>query len=205
MRVADLNETELDALREVSNIGMGHAATALSQMLGKTVNLRVPQVLVTDISKVPELLGGAEKMVVGIYLQILGSARGNILMIFPRENAIRILEKLLNRENSRGGLLSELEVSALKEVGNILASAYLNALGTMLKMTLIPSVPVLSFDMAGAVVDYVLVDLAEVGDESLMVETEFFEDDEQVKGHFFLLPDTPSLQIILEAIGVLHG
>lgn len=205
MRIANLNEAQIDALREVSNIGMGHAATALSQLLGKTVHLQVPQVLITDISKVPELLGGAEKMVVGIYLQVLGSARGNILMIFPRENAIRMLDKLLSRDNTKGGLLSELEVSALKEVGNILASAYLNALGSMLKMTLIPSVPVLSFDMAGAVVDYVLVDLAADGDLSLMVETEFFEEGEQVKGHFFLLPDPPSLQVILKSIGVLHG
>jgi len=205
MRIANLNEAQIDALREVSNIGMGHAATALSQLLGKTVHLQVPQVLITDISKVPELLGGAEKMVVGIYLQVLGSARGNILMIFPRENAIKMLDKLLNRDNTKGGLLSELEVSALKEVGNILASAYLNALGSMLKMTLIPSVPMLSFDMAGAVVDYVLVDLAADGDLSLMVETEFFEEGEQVKGHFFLLPDPPSLQIILKSIGVLHG
>ncbi|HEX5773149.1 MAG TPA: chemotaxis protein CheC [Geomobilimonas sp.] len=205
MRIANLNEAQIDALREVSNIGMGHAATALSQLLGKTVHLQVPQVLITDISKVPELLGGAEKMVVGIYLQVLGSARGNILMIFPRENAIKMLDKLLNRDNTKGGLLSELEVSALKEVGNILASAYLNALGSMLKMTLIPSVPMLSFDMAGAVVDYVLVDLAADGDLSLMVETEFFEEGEQVKGHFFLLPDPPSLQVILKSIGVLHG
>lgn len=205
MRIANLNEAQIDALREVSNIGMGHAATALSQLLGKTVHLQVPQVLITDISKVPELLGGAEKMVVGIYLQVLGSARGNILMIFPRENAIKMLDKLLNRDNTKGGLLSELEVSALKEVGNILASAYLNALGSMLKMTLIPSVPMLSFDMAGAVVDYVLVDLAADGDLSLMVETEFFEEGEQVKGHFFLLPDPPSLQVMLKSIGVFHG
>ncbi|MBT0651507.1 chemotaxis protein CheC [Geomobilimonas luticola] len=205
MRIANLSEAQIDALREVSNIGMGHAATALSQLLGKTVHLQVPQVLITDISKVPELLGGAEKMVVGIYLQVLGSARGNILMIFRRENAIRMLDKLLSRDNTKGGLLSELEVSALKEVGNILASAYLNALGSMLKMTLIPSVPVLSFDMAGAVVDYVLVDLAADGDLSLMVETEFFEEGEQVKGHFFLLPDPPSLQVILKSIGVIHG
>jgi len=203
MKIGNLNEPQLDALREISNIGMGHAATALSQLLGKTIHLRVPRVMITDISQVPELLGGAGKMVVGIYLQILGSARGNILMIFPRENAVRMLDKLLHRENQRGGLLTELEVSALKEVGNILASAYLNALGTMLKMPLIPSVPVLSFDMAGAVVDYVLVDLAEVGDLSLMVETEFSEDEEQVGGHFFLLPDPPSLQIILKAIGVI--
>lgn len=197
-----MTEEQLDALREVSNIGMGHAATALSQLMGKTITMSVPRILVMDIAQVPEVFGGADRMVVGIYLQILGNARGNILMIFPRENAIRLLEQVLPRERAKGALLTELEVSALKEVGNILASAYLNALGGMLKMTLIPSVPVLSFDMAGAVVDYVLIELAEVGDTSLMIETEFSSDGEAASGHFFLLPDPPSLEVILKTVGV---
>lgn len=202
MGFAQLTEEQLDALREVSNIGMGHAATALSQLMEKTITMSVPRVLVMDIARVPEIFGGADRMVVGIYVQILGNARGTILMIFPRENAVKMLEKILPRKRVRGSLLTELEVSALKEVGNILASAYLNALGGMLKMTLIPSVPVLSFDMAGAVVDYVLIEMAGVGDTSLMIETEFTSDGDSVSGHFFLLPDPPSLDVILKAVAV---
>jgi chemotaxis protein CheC len=204
MGITELNHEQLDALREVSNIGMGHAATALSQLMGRTIYLNVPEVHMVEISKVPEILGGAEQMVVGIYLQILGNARGNILMIFPRENAVRMLEKLLGKENGKGSILSEMEVSALKEVGNILASAYLSAMGNLLKMTLIPSVPLLSFDMAGAVVDYVLVDLGTVGDTSLVIETEFAGEDARINGHFFLLPDPSSLQVILQSIGMPH-
>lgn len=202
MKFDALTEEHLDALREVSNIGVAHAATALSQLIGRSISLQVPKVLMTDIARVPEVLGGAERIVVGIYLQMLGDARGNILIILPRESALRLLSRLLPREKSEGVLLTELEISALKEVGNILASAYLNALGTLMKKTLIPSVPVLSFDMAGAVIDYVLIELGEVGDLALMVETEFFGEDEKISGQFFLLPDPASLKIILNAIGV---
>ena len=202
MGYAQLTEQQMDALREVSNIGMGHAATALSQLTGKTIYMGVPRILLMDICQVPDVLGGANRMVVGIYLRILGNAQGNILIIFPRENAIKILEKVLPKQKVKGNLLTELEISALKEVGNILASAYLNALGNMLKMSLIPSVPVFSFDMAGAVVDYVLISLAEAGDTSLMIETEFTSDGDPVSGHFFILPDPSSLEVILKAVGL---
>lgn len=202
MTTCQLTDSQLDALKEISNIGMGHAATALSQLMGKTIHLQVPRVLLMDIARVPEMFGGAERMVVGIFLQILGNARGNILLVIPRENAIRILEKLLPQNRLRGNILTELEFSALKEVGNILASAFLNALGDLLRMTLIPSVPVLSLDMAGAVIDHVLIDLAAAGESSLLVEAEFSGDDEQLSGHFFLLPDPASLEIIMGAVGV---
>ncbi|QSV46441.1 chemotaxis protein CheC [Geobacter benzoatilyticus] len=202
MRFDALTEEHLDALREVSNIGVAHAATALSQLIGRGISLTVPKVLLTDISKVPEFFGGAEQIVVGIYLQMLGDARGNILIVLPRDSALKLLSKLLPRDKSEGALLTELEMSALKEVGNILASAYLNALGTLMGKTLIPSVPVLSFDMAGAVIDYALIELGKVGDLALVVETDFFGEEEKINGQFFLLPDPESLKIILNAIGV---
>ncbi|MEJ2698301.1 MAG: chemotaxis protein CheC [Desulfuromonadales bacterium] len=198
-----LTEGQLDALREISNIGMGHAATALSQLIGETVFLRVPRVTVTDIAQVPDILGGAETVVAGITLQLLGDARGNILLIFPRESAHHLLSRLLGQQE-KGPAMNEINSSTLKEVGNILASAYLNALGSLLHMTLIPSVPLLAYDMAGAVVDYVLIDLSQAGDLALMVETSFHgtdPDQEAIRGHFFLLPDPKSLDIILQAVG----
>ncbi len=203
MSIAPLSPGQLDALKEISNIGMGHAATALSQLIGETVYLRVPRVTLTDISRVPELLGGAETVVAGITLQILGAARGNILLIFPRASAQQLLARLLHSQEEEL-LLSELGASTIKEVGNILASAYLNAMGSLLHLTLIPSVPQLACDMAGAVVDFVLIELSQTGELALMVETEFHGTDprqETIKGHFFLLPDPASLHLILDAVG----
>lgn len=198
-----LNNVQMDILKETSNIGMGHAATALSQMIGHPVKLRVPHVTITKISQVPESLGGAEKMMVGITLQVLGDARGSILLLFPQESAHRLLYNLIG-DQGKVLIMNEVTISALKEVGNILASAYLSALGSMLHKTLIPSVPLLAYDMAGAVVDYVLIDLSKSSDLAMLVETDFIGEsssDLAIKGHFFLIPDPSTLDMFLDAAG----
>jgi chemotaxis protein CheC len=201
MPFSHLTEHQLDALREISNIGMGHAATALSQLTGKTIHLEVPRVQITDTGSMPGFLGDVERPVIGISLRMLGNAQGHILMVFPRENAIRILEQLLPHKVTGGDTLSELELSALTEVGNILASAYLNALGEMLRITLIPSVPHLCVDSLGRLIDTTRAAFGEAGGITLMLDTEFFSKDERVSGTFFLFPDTSSLKVILTALG----
>jgi chemotaxis protein CheC len=202
MVFSPLNEQQFDALREISNVGMGHAATALSQLTGKTIYLNVPRALLLDTAGMVEYLGGTERQVVGIYLRMLGNAQGQILMVFPWENAIRILRKLLPPRASIDDALTELEHSALMEVGNILASAYLNALGGMLNMTLLPSVPVMSIGMAGTVIDHVRTEFGEASGKTLLLDTEFCSADECIKSQFFLLPAPSSLDIILAALGI---
>lgn len=207
MTFKQLTEEHLDALREISNIGMGHAATALSQLVGETVYLHVPQVTLIDIADVPDLIGGPEQVVVGITLQVRGDARGNILLVFPLESAERLVTQLLAREQPVE-VFDEIGISTVKEVGNILASSYLGAMGSLLNLTLIPSVPLLANDMAGAVIDFLLIELSEEGDQALMIETEFHgnsPDDQLIRGHFFLLPDPVSLEVITDAIGGLNG
>jgi len=194
-----LRDVHLDALQEICNIGMGHAATALSQMIGKTVNLNVPKVTLAGLDQVPDIIGGAEQVVVGIYLQIWGDFRGNLLLIFPRESAQNLNALLTGQPATSELILSEIHASALKEVANILAGAYLGAMGNLLGLSLLPSVPSLAFDMAGAIVDYILIELGQESDLTLVVETQFFGMGSTIRGHFFLLPDPNSLKLILEA------
>lgn len=206
MTYKQLTEEHLDALREISNIGMGHAATALSQMVGQTIHLHVPEVTLTDIADVPDLLGGAEKEVVGVRLQIRGDARGNILLVFPIESSRQLVARLLGREADEE-TFDEIGVSAIKEVGNILASSYLDAMGSLLKLTLLPSIPLLANDMAGAIIDFVLIELSEEGNQALMIETEFHgsnQEDKIIRGHFFMMPDPASLESITAAVGGLN-
>lgn len=202
MQFSRLTERQLDALREIGNVGMGHAATALSRLTGKTVYVNVPRVMVLDTARIPEFLGETERMVAGIHLRMLGNAQGNILMVFPLENATKMLETLIPRKTAVGEALTELELSALKEVGNILASAYLNSLGELLRMTLVPSVPVMSIDTVGAVIEQTLAEFGEAGGKTLLLETEFFSFDERVNSQFFLLPDRSSLEVILTTLGI---
>ena len=206
MTFKQLTDEHLDALREISNVGMGHAATALSQLVGETIYLHVPQVTLCDIADVPDLLGGPEQVVVGITLQVRGDARGNIMLVFPLESARRMVLQLLGREPA-AETFDEIGISTIKEVGNILASSYLGAMGSLLNLTLIPSIPLLANDMAGSVIDFLLIELSEEGNQALMIETEFHgnsPDDNLIRGHFFLLPDPTSLGVITEAVGGLN-
>lgn len=196
--IEQINEIQLDLLREVSNIGSGHATTALSQLLGRRILLNVPRVQVLPISDVPDVVGGPETPVAGLYFRIFGQAGGSILILLPQHSAMSLVRTILKQE-TMGSTLRELEESALKEIGNILAGSYLNAIGQMLNMVLIPSVPGLAIDMAGAVMDTILIELSRYGDTALLIETEFISDN-KITGHFFLLPDPESLNVILKVL-----
>ncbi len=205
MRFAALSSRHTDLLGEISNIGVGHAATALAQMIGRDVGMRVPSVTITPFSRVPEAVGGPERPVAAVYCQLLGNITGHILLVFPRDSADRLMKTLLGDRAPSGDEWTEQGASSIREVGNILASAYLNALGSMLDMTLIPSVPSIAYDMAGAIVDTLLIEQGLTDDLALLIETEFFEKDQKISGHFFLLPDPESVSLVISRLGVAPG
>ncbi len=196
-----LDEKGLDMLREICNIGAGHAATALSQMTGRRIALEVPKVNLLDLKEVPEVVGGAEKLVVGLYLRMLGESTGTIFMIFPLPSA-QALVSLLGvppRATDEETFEDEMVASSLKEVGNILASSYLTAINRMTNLTLLPSVPSIAYDMAGSIVDFILIEVGRISDVAIVVETVFLGVDNRIIGHVFLIPDPHSLSVILKA------
>ena len=192
-----LQDAELDALTEVCNIGMGHAATALSQLMGKRVDIQVPRLQFLNAAGLAVLLDAQE--VTALHLQILGNVRGSILILLRQENALRILELLLGKLPAADLPLSELETATLLEVGNILASACLNALGAMLKMTLLPSVPALIRGEATEVLSRVM-EHAEEGDSIVMIDTMFSVAHALCGGSIFLIPAPASLGTMLNAL-----
>lgn len=202
-RSLELSEIHLDALREICNIGMGHAATAFNQMIGKTILFSIPEISNVPPEEVPDLLGGSEKMVAGIYFNIWGDVQGNILMVFPKQSAYDLCSLLTGGAPEDELVLSEIHASALQEIGNILVSSYLSALESLLGKTLIPSIPSVSFEVAGKLAHKILDRLGEGVERTLVIKTVFYDDEDGINGHFFLLPDPPSLRIILEAARVL--
>ena len=138
-------------------------------------------------------------MVVGVFLRVYGSAPGNILFLLPAESAFYLVDMLMGKKHGETQNLDFMDESALMEIGNILAGAYLNALFNLTKLSLLPSIPALAVDMAGAILSVVLI---QMGDHALVIETEFTTDQEGIKGHFFLVPDPGSLDTILTAVGV---
>ncbi|CQR71509.1 CheY-P phosphatase CheC [Sporomusa ovata DSM 2662] len=200
--ILKLSPLQLDALREIGNVGAGNAATALSQIINNKIDMTVPEVAILPLGEVPEVVGGPDAMVAGVYLRVFGLAPGSILFLLPRDSAFYLVDMLMGRSQGETQLLNSMDESALMEIGNILAGAYLNALSHFTKLTLLPSIPALAVDMAGAILSVVLSQLGQMGDHALVIETEFTTDNDGVKGHFFLIPDPGSLSTILAAIGV---
>lgn len=198
----------LDILKEVGNIGAGHAATALSRLLNKTIDMKVPAVRVVSFNEITELVGGSDNIVAAIFLRIEGEAPGNMFFMLPVDEATTLIQYLTGDQtfDLDHPPYPDLGLSALQEVGNILAGSYLSAFSDFTKLNMQPSVPALSVDMAIAILSYGLLELSQVGDFAIVIETEILEkvdeNSQKTSGHFFLLPDPDSYEIIFNALGV---
>lgn len=201
LNLDELTPAQLDALREVGNIGAGHGATALSQLLGKRIHITVPKANVLALSEIPSLVGDPNTLVAGLTLSILGDATGKILLLFPRDSALHLADMLLKQEIGTSKILTEMGHSAIKEAGNILTGAYLSAMNEFLGMLLLISVPTLVFDMAGALLATVTQGM-EDATKVICIETKFIDTNEVVGGYFILVPDAISLRAIFQAIKV---
>jgi chemotaxis protein CheC len=196
-----LDDTQLDAIREVGNIGAGHAATALSQLIEKKIFIKVPQVLFLSLDEIITLVGGPQALIAGVTMHVLGDVSAKIVMVLPRTSAVQLATMLTKQQADERQILTALEHSAIKEVGNILAGAYLNALTEFLGLMLLQSVPQLVFDLAEAVVTEITKGMPE-DVKVLCIETTFTEPNRVINGHFFLIPEKNSLEQILKAIRV---
>ncbi len=203
--INDLNNLHLDVLREIGNIGAGNAATALAKLLNRKIDMDVPRVKIMGFKDVSETLGGAEIPVVGILLKVDGDLTGNIMFILEQQAAALLVNMLMGRDPEEAQQeFSELEISALKEIGNILAGSYLSSLSSMTNLKIVPSVPDLAIDMAGAILSVPAIEFGKVGDTVLYIETEFSEGDDKVVGDFFLVPDYDTYDVLLKALGVIY-
>jgi chemotaxis protein CheC len=193
---------ELDVLKEVGNIGAGNAATALSKLLNKPVDMAVPKVSLLPFEEVADRVGGAEQIVLAVFLRVEGEAPGNMFFIIEEPAARRMLNQLMSMNHRENEGYSEMELSALCEIGNILAGSYLSSLADFTKLPMAPSVPSIALDMAGAILSYGLMQYGEMGDSAMLIETTFIEDRQSLEGHFFLIPDPDSFTKIFKALGV---
>jgi chemotaxis protein CheC len=202
--VRDLKESQLDAMREVANIGAGHAATALSQMTNRTIMITVPRVKIRPLEDAGDMLGPPDQVVASVLMHMMGDLTGRAMLLFPEPAALVLCDYLFRRERGTTTAFGEMEQSSLKEAGNILASAYLNALSDFMGMMLVPSVPSLVIDLSGAILTSAHLNFGHDREYALCVETSFQSDGstESMAGHFLLLPDLASLQSIFDAIRI---
>jgi chemotaxis protein CheC len=204
MDARDLGPRQLDALREVANIGAGHAATALSQMVNQRIMVDIPEIKIVRLEDVGEIVGAPDEIVSAVMMQLLGDVTGRTVQIFPWRTAVQLTSKLLARSDvDTPEDFGELEQSALKEVSNILVGAYINALSEFMGLMLIMSPPAIAIDTAQAVLTTSYLNFGDHQDYVFAVNTRLgMDSNTELGAHFLLLPDDASLKVILRALRI---
>lgn len=203
-----IKNAHLDTFKEIGNIGAGHAATALSTLMNKKINMVVPTVQILHFDEVMEMAGGPDNIVASVFLRIEGDIEGSMFFVLQLEQAALFIQKLTGDQSFSFDHppYSEMALSALQELGNILSGSYLSALGDFTGLHVFPSVPALAIDMVGAVMSDGLFEISQYSDYAIFIDTTLKEADgkasDSVKGHFFLLPDPNSFWKVLDALGV---
>ena len=200
-----LEDSQFDVLKEIGNIGAGNATTALATMLNIKVDMSVPNVAVLPFDNISSFIGSEEQTVVGILLEIQGDIDGMMMFLFDMKSAHHLVNLLMMRDvhQDENGMadFSEMEMSALNEIGNIVSGSYLSALSGLTGMKMVSSVPALSIDMLGALLSVPAIEFGKYGDKLLMIQSEFGEDD-FVTGYFLLIPELESYDKILTSLGM---
>lgn len=208
LNMEQLTDQYFDVLKELGNIGAGNATTALAQMIDCKVDMCVPQVRLLEFNEVGEIVGGEDKIMTSIFLQVEGDIDGSIMFMLSKTAAAHLVNKLMcgmlgiDEEKADEYEFGEMECSAIKEVGNIITGAYLNALSGLTNMKIFPSVPQLAIDMAGALLSVPAIEFGVYGDKILLIQTQF-TDDVILDGFFILIPDMDSYEKILSSLGVM--
>jgi chemotaxis protein CheC len=191
----------IDVLREIGNIGAGNAATSLGMILNAEVGIQLPKVQITDFDSTVEALGGAEAMAVGVLLNFSGEANGMIMFLLQMEDAENITSILVQEDESGEAGLSEIKLSAIKEIGNILGSAYVNSIAQLTGLRIDISVPYIAIDMAGAILSVPIIEFGAVGDKVMFIEEGFFTAEKQLDSDVVMFADVNTLQRIMGRLG----
>ena len=197
----EVNAKYFDVLKEIGNIGAGNATTAIANMLGLRIDMSVPEVAFLPVEELGSAIGAEDEIIVGILLGVEEDIDGSMMFLMDMASAHHIVNKLMMRDDSYSEPFDEMDLSAIKEVGNIIAGSYLSALSGLTNLTIVPSVPFVAVDMAAAILSVPAVQFGIFGDNALMINTEF-SDDLGISGHFILMPEEDSYAKILTALGV---
>ncbi len=200
--IEEFDNFEFDVLKEIGNIGAGNATTALSKMINAKIDMRVPKVEMLSFKELAEIIGGAETLVVGILLSLSGDIDGSMLFMLESSAAHHLVNTLMGVQQGGADDFSEIELSALSEIGNIIAGAYLSSISSLTNLTIAPSVPYLAIDMAGAILSVPAIEFGKLGDKALLIESQFIDLDVDISGYFILIPTLESYGRIMTSLGL---
>jgi len=201
----NISDLELDALREIMNTGAVHASVVMSEMAKKKIEITFPVVKLCRIEDIPSIIGKPHEIVVCIYLPLNGEndgkfQMGSLLHILSQEGAIKLASILQSIEKRETFELSEMDISALKEVTNVMSGSCLKAISEYVNLKLIEGVPHFACDMQQSIVDHVLVDLASKTDKSLVFKTLFNVEDLNLETHLIIVLYPDAMKLFLERL-----
>jgi chemotaxis protein CheC len=204
-KLLKLTDMEIDALREVGNIGVGNAATALSKVLNRKISIMLPDTKFIPITQFSKEFGGPESIVTAIYLKIQDELEGEALFIFNHETTLKLIDLLMGNPLGTTKIIDEIGMSALKEMTNIFSGAYLTALSNFFKLKVLPSIPHVTNDMVQAILDFILVEISTYANNILAVKTKIDIEGENVGGEFLIFFQVESYKKMLSAIRTNYG
>ena len=197
----EINSMYFDVLKEIGNIGAGNATTAIATLLNVKLNMEVPNVKLMPVQDLNTAIGSEEEEIVGIYLGVQNDIDGSLMFLLKMDAAHHLVNLLLGRSVDYKEPFDEMDLSAMKEIGNIIAGSYLSALSAMTSLTISPTVPYISVDMAGAILSIPAIQFGQFGDNALLIETSF-GGETMLQGYFILLPELDSYDKILASLGI---
>ena len=199
----ELSPVAIDCLREIGNIGSGSAASSLSQMLGKPIEMRVPDVCVLEYQQIIDTMGGPEKVITGILVRLQGDIKGMMMFLLEDSFAQVVLSTFMSQEKIELTKLDDMQLSVITEMGNIMAGSYLRALATLTGLTIDMEIPSMTVDMLGAIMSVPITEFAQVGDKVLFINDGFSVDGVDIKSNIILIPEMESLEILMKKLGVM--
>jgi chemotaxis protein CheC len=200
--MAKMDTTEFDILTEIGTIGAGNATTSLSLLLQTKLSMKLPKVSFMEFDEFVESIGGADNVIAGVMSNIVGDIEGFVLFVMDIKDSHRLVNRLNGRELEQENMLSDMDLSAIKEIGNIIISSYLASMETLTGLCIRPANPVISIDMAGAILSFPAIINSREHDEILRIESQFDGEDLSLGGHIMMIADTESYQIIRKKLGV---
>ncbi len=197
----EINTVYFDVLKEIGNIGAGNATTALAKMLDMKIDMKVPNVQLLEFKDLAAVISSEDEPVMGILLEVESDIAGSMMFFLELDSAHYLVNKLMMKDLDSRDEFNEIELSALKEIGNIISGSYLSALSSLTNMTITSSIPYLCIDMAGAILSVPAIEFGKYGDKALLIQTEF-GDEVRINGYFILLPELDSYEKILNSLGI---
>lgn len=198
MRINEFSDLQLDIIKELTNIGGGNAATSISHLINKPVDMSVPTIKILNYNKVFEEIMPEDKMVNAVIMRMLGGGEGTFLFIMDEETSIDVVNMMVPDGIQ---LNEELSNSGIKELVNILVTSFLNSVSKMINVSFISSVPLLTKDMFGAILSSVYIESEQYDDNVLIIKNEFMHAGDKIEASLYFIPKPGVLTKLFNKLG----